>query len=638
MTRALRISVSIMVAALAACGDKGGHGGGTDGGVDASGAPVKTLAITPATATVALTQAGLAFTGTQPYTVTATYDDGSTADVTSAASYISDDFTAVHVASGTATVTAAGRYTITASIGGASANATLTATLDGSGTGPGVDPGAGGKLGGNPDPGQVPTIAYPLAGSLFPINVAPIEVHVQKSDPAQTIARVSFTAGSTLHFDYVASCAASPNPGSFANACIVTIAGDFARQLAGVSEADDVSLRVRLAAADGSKLGESAPIALAWARTPLTGGLYYWTTAGKGDTKFNTAVARYDFSGDASKPEIYLSSDEAPAVPAGQTQCIGCHSVSHDGTRLGFSLGGSGPAYFAQYDVATKKVTASSFTDKFGSMSTYAPDAGRVVTGAYGKLTLRKTDATLGVVTDDLFGAAVNEYKSHPFWSPTGRKLAFVSWVPTAADIQAGRNTGDMVQGGEIWLTDSDGTTFTGAPHMLVPRADKVTSYYPAISDDDRFVVFNQSSCTGPSSGGWGPGPCDGYNDISARLMLVSTTTGAPIALAHANGGDAPLTTNSWPRWSPDHGTFRGRRLYWVAFSSRRPYGLALPGSTSDTTKPQLWFAAVAVDDKATTTPAADPSFAPIWMPGQDPDLSGPRGNHTPAWTSTFVE
>ncbi|MBC7978651.1 MAG: hypothetical protein H7138_27005, partial [Myxococcales bacterium] len=64
--------------------------------------------------------------------------------------------------------------------------------------------------------------------------------------------------------------------------------------------------------------------------------------------------------------------------------------------------------------------------------------------------------------------------------------------------------------------------------------------------------------------------------------------------------------------------------------------GLALAGAVNDTTKPQLWFAAVAVDANG-AAPTADPSFAPVWLPGQDPNLAGPRGNHTPAWTSKVV-
>ena len=37
--------------------------------------------------------------------------------------------------------------------------------------------------------------------------------------------------------------------------------------------------------------------------------------------------------------------------------------------------------------------------------------------------------------------------------------------------------------------------TATGAAKLLVPRVAGKSSYYPAISDDGKFVVFNQSSC-----------------------------------------------------------------------------------------------------------------------------------------------
>jgi hypothetical protein len=419
-------------------------------------------------------------------------------------------------------------------------------------------------------------------------------------------------------------------------ACIVSIGGALATQLAGVSEAADVQLTVRLAATNGSKLAESAPIALAWSKVALTGGLYYWTTASRVDTTFNTAIARYDFNGDSSAPQIYLSSASAPVVPENQPQCIGCHAISPDGAKMAFSLGGSTPGFFSLYDVASTQPTQNELTDKFANMSTFSPDGSRMVTMSYGRLTLRAADTSLATaVQDNLFTDTVHEQVSHPFWSPAGNHLAFVSWIPSADDMTAGHITGDMVQGAQIWMSASDGQTMTGTPTLLVPRQANVTSYYPAISDDDQLVVFNQSTCDGPTtSDGWGDGPCDGYDDVTATLHVIPVNGGTPIALTKANGGDAPHTTNSWPRWSPDHGTFRGQRLYWVAFSSRRSYGLTLPGSTSE--KPQLWFAAVAVDAGG-AAPTTDPSFAPVWLPGQDPDLADPRGNHTPAWTSKVV-
>jgi hypothetical protein len=91
---------------------------------------------------------------------------------------------------------------------------------------------------------------------------------------------------------------------------------------------------------------------------------------------------------------------------------------------------------------------------------------------------------------------------------------------------------------------------------------------------------------------------------------------------------------SSWPRFSPDHGTFRGKRLYWIAFSSVRPYGLQL--NQSGTTVPQLWFAAVSVPEHESFD-TGDPSFPPAWLPGQDPDPAAPTGNHVPQWVSTAV-
>jgi Tol biopolymer transport system component len=606
------------------------HSGGDDDGAG-SGAIVG-LEITPSAAHVDLAPAMPGYSATQTFAVTATYEDGTTSDVTADATFTEDDTDAVKIDLATATVTAAGHYNITATVDSNTVPATLDASLDDFTLGTGFDPNAQAFLDGTPTAASF-AIAYPLAGSLFPENVAPIAIQMAKSDNSQTLARIDFTSGALLAYRYYAPCTASPTT---ANACVVSITGDFAPQLAGVSETDDVQLTVRLVAPDGSKLAESSPIALAWSKTKLTGGLYYWTTAGTGDTTFNTAIARYDFAGDTSTPQIYLSSADAPAVPQGQSQCIGCHSVSPDGTRMAFSLGGSLPGYFSDYDVAAKRAVSTQMTN-FAGMSTFAPDGSSLVTMSYGTLTLRTGDQTLAAMQTPLF-PEVTEEKSHPFWSPSGQKLAYVSWNPSQADVQAGHVTGDMVQGGQIWITDVNGTAM-GTSTNLIPRAANTTSFYPAISDDDHFVVFNQSDCNGPANtpGGWGAGSCDGYNDISATLHLISTNGGTPVALTNANGGDAPLTTNSWPRWSPDHGTFRGKRLYWVAFSSRRGYGVSLAsGASHDTTKPQLWFAAVSVDADG-SMPAVDPSFAPVWLPGQDPSFTGPRGNHTPAWTSKVV-
>ncbi len=82
----------------------------------------------------------------------------------------------------------------------------------------------------------------------------------------------------------------------------------------------------------------------------------------------------------------------------------------------------------------------------------------------------------------------------------------------------------------------------------------------------------------------------------------------------------------------------QGKNLYWIAFSSRYPYGATLPGTNdppTQDTEPQLWFAAVVVDSSGTLT--GDPSFAPVWMPQQNTSGTA-RGNHSPQWVTAAVQ
>ena len=44
--------------------------------------------------------------------------------------------------------------------------------------------------------------------------------------------------------------------------------------------------------------------------------------------------------------------------------------------------------------------------------------------------------------------------------------------------------------------------------------------------------------------------------------------------------------------------------------------------------KPQLWLAGITAGGAGT----GDPSFAPVWLPGQDASLTAPTNNHTPQW------
>jgi hypothetical protein len=486
---------------------------------------------------------------------------------------------------------------------------------------------------GTPAPASAPTVAYPLAGALFPANLAPVEVHLQRADATQTLVRISFHVEGFDLTLYDTCAVAEQDP----NGCVVSIPAEVCQKLGDANYFGDLTTTVRISDSTGGNVGEAALEDVSWTYSTLTGGLYYWTTINGGPGN-NTAIKRYDFSMANSAPEIYWSQMDSPQLTGAQAgaeqhACMGCHAISRDGTKIALSFGGSLPAAFSLIDVATKEPLAERLdTDVgFAVMSTFSPDNARIINSFHGSLLLREASADLTDVTE-LFADDTTEPKSHPFWSPTGDSVAFVTFDFTPTP-QTAEPTGDIVDNSQIWLAPSDGDTVTGPATQLVPRATGKSSYYPAISDDGKFVVFNQSSCDAESTTGWGIGPCDGYNDVSARLMVIPADGGTPVDLARANGDQT--WTNSWPRWSPDHGRFREQSVYWVAFSSRRPYGLRLAGGTTSVTKPQLWFAAVRA------TPGMplelDPSFAPVWLPGQNENMATPTGNHIPQWVEKAV-
>ena len=647
--RSIALSFILIAAALAGCagvkqGAPSGAGGSSAftgaGGQSGTTPPpgqldgLVTLAVSPPTQTVTFTTGMMA---TATYLAKGTFSDGSSRDVTQLVQWKSSAPTIVTVAGGVATARGAGAIDVIATSGAVSGKAQLLANVTGTVLGAGFSAGDQAALDGAATPGAA-DIAYPLDGALFPGNWGAVTVHVAKSSASQTSARLAIT-GTGVDIKYYGACEPGPNSASPTDSgrspgCYVTLPSAFTSTLAASSEAGDLSLTARLGGAGGVVEGHA--IKVAWTSVLLTGGLYYWTTINNGAT---TAIYRYDFSGDASKPQVVYTDMQVKDPSVDGARCIGCHALSQDGKKMAMTLGGSYPASFQMVDVATgDRLTyeAPPIDQGYAAQTAFNHDGSRMLQMFRGKFQLRTTDAAPMELGEQL--TSIKENKSDGVWSPDGKLFAFASFDPAAivndGDPKYAMDS-DMKTGAQLWITDSDDQQITDAPRVLVARKPGFTSYYPSISDDDQLVVFDQSDCSGPSGHTqYGTSPCDSYDDASASLNVVSTAGGAPVTLARANGTAANMG-NSWPRWSPDHGTFRGKTLYWVAFSSRRPYGLQVNQKGYDQSTPQLWFAAVTVDD--TPSAASDPSFAAVWLPGQNPNQATPNGSHVPVWVETVV-
>jgi hypothetical protein len=653
------ILVVVLAAAGASCAQAGTHapgsmGGGGDAGDDSSAAlqGLVSLSVTPTSSSLSLVYASSIAPAQVQLTATGTFQDGSTRDVTGAVGWTIDPSSLATTADGMFASSVAGKFSVTASWSQVSAAAAVLVKL----TGDVVDPGAQAAkqgLDGTPG-GSPPTVAYPLDGALFPFGLAPIEFQMVPSATAQTVGRVAFE-GDLIDLRVYEPCTPIAQP-AIAGACTLALPVGLATHLAGVSEADVMSERVRLSAQDGTGLVESSSLDVRWSPDALHGGLYFWSAQTVAQGGMNELM-RYDLDNPTAGPQVYYTDADTKALES-QTQyyqpCFGCHSISLDGTRVGLTFGGSVPSLFALLDVATKKPFTSGTqvslrisdgdapgfqaNNGFATQTVFSPDGLTMVQAFRGQLLPRVADASLADKGAALFTSTLDpmgENATQPFWSADGTLFAFASWLPPNGQ----QLTGDIVTGAQLWMASVDATGAFQTPKVLVGRTANKTEYYPAISDDSKYVVFDESSCDGPptpQSSNWGLGPCDSYDDPSARLRIVASAGGTPADLARASGTDN--WTTSWPRFSPRHDTFKGKDLYWVAFSSRRPYGATLAGwngsAAQSATEPQLWFAGVGVDP--TGALSGDPSFAPVWMPQQN-QAGVPRGNHVPQWVRKAV-
>lgn len=288
------------------------------------------------------------------------------------------------------------------------------------------------------------------------------------------------------------------------------------------------------------------------------------------------------------------------------TECIACHSVSRDGSRIVAGLNG-GASPWAVFDAATgKELYRSNQASGFQAIS---PTGSHVLWrhwngggfGTDGKLLLSTFDSDTVLAELTPPGGSTSAGPSHPVWSPDGNKIAFS--IRTAGD-------GLNFTASTLWTTDVNlaSGAFTSTKKIVDANGNLGVVTYPTFSPDSAWIAFMRANKS----------RSDG-DDAKGELWITSVDGATQIRLDGANGvpdvGPTPSTS-----WGPSMHPVAAGGYFWVAFFSKRPYG-----NTFDGANRQLWLAAI---DSA-PQPGKDPSHPAFYVTGQDMDSTNERPQFT---------
>ncbi len=333
----------------------------------------------------------------------------------------------------------------------------------------------------------------------------------------------------------------------------------------------------------------------------ITGTVFYWSPAA--------------FGGGIKRIDIGSNSNSAVSFPGtSMGACVGCHNANlGNPSRISVvEFGGFDPNNPLNMNpVSIWDINTGSPTQvQGGSSGLYGAlnnDGTRLIRSPMlttsGALELENAATGSGLGTVPVQTPAV-----FPNWSADGTKVVYSHCDSTESSSSDGGSSASQMSasGCSLRIIEANSNDTFGTDSMLLESDGVENLYYPALSPDGDWVVYNRAA-TG-----------DSYANPLAELWIISASGGTPIRLDNANLGDG--LTNSWPRWSPDTGDYS-----WVAVSSKRDYGNVAPSPPS-----QIWLSAIDLSQAAS---GLDPSHPPVWLPGQSTSEDG----HTPVWVPRYI-
>jgi hypothetical protein len=403
------------------------------------------------------------------------------------------------------------------------------------------------------------------------------------------------------------------------------------------------------------KVGASATTTLEFAAAAVNGAIYYWTASEP------PRIMRFDFGSQSGLAPGLQPSDlpDDAGNPGKNTRCVGCHTLSRDGSRLAAGIEGGGAGYLVYVkDLSLPKTSPNWLTVDGRAVGVAA--ANTIVTASFSPLGDQfvavswPEDTAVGPTKLAFHDGATGIRKT---LLDVGFNVTYPDWSPDGQSIAVTRIYGAGFK--NVWFFDAgisviqrDGGTWKLPAVDVLQGGNGKNRYTPSFLPDSSLILFSESAPPPDDSSA----KHDAYSNSVAAVWAVEPKADAtPVALIRANATgvadkltladnrNATLTKriaggqlmNTFPRAAPFQNKHKGHTLFWFTIASQRRAGVRRFVSNASPvedapTQTLLWMFALDAD---AVHAGKDGSYPGFFLPFQDMLTS----NHMAYWAQKYV-